>query len=278
MSSSTETATRNASNAEKRVIKIVTEDGEPVRYSGNPAELPGCRHETRKAMQRAGAFKLLVTRNASRLPNGVMCVEDLDNILFVTEALHDPDVSTYTYENPCPPTSVRVSRYNAERVRSGTPTFNGVQSVAQLPDKILKLAMPNQDEVETEALAYALTQLSIFEDRMHANELLIECGYDGRKLGPILDKIEMTALAEDVSLVVGKRNKFQEAGLQGQPLTHDSFRKFFKEFNEYEYKCPVSERLSDDKLSQLIGTLFIRDPQCLSFTGMGDFRQSTTHS
>ena len=35
--------------------------------------------------------------------------------------------------------------------------------------------MPNKEEVETEALAYALTQLSIFEDRAHATELLIEC-------------------------------------------------------------------------------------------------------
>ena len=56
----------------------------------------------------------------------------------------------------------------------------------------------NPDEVQTEALAYALTQLSIFEDRLHANELLKQCNYDGRQLGPILDAIEATAKAEAV--------------------------------------------------------------------------------
>ena len=260
MTTTTDSTARNLSNAEKRVITIKTEDDQPVKYTGNPAELPGVRHEIRKALMRAGAFKLLISNNASRLPNGVVCVEDLDNILFVTETISDPHAGEYNFENPCPDTATRVSRYNAERIRTGESTFNGVPSVAMLPDKLLKLAQPNKDEVETEALAYALTQLSVFEDRVHANELLVECDYDGRQLGPILDRIEKTALAEDITLVVGRRNAYREAGLNGQPLTHDSFRVFFKGLNEHEYKCPAHERMDDNQKSQIIGTLFIRDP------------------
>ena len=104
-------------------------------------------------------------------------------------------------------------------------------------------------EVAIEALAYALTQLSIFEDRLHANELLKQCNYDGRQLGPLLDTIEAKAKAEDISLVTGKRNKFKEAGLNNQPLTFDSFRKFFKEFNVYEYKCPTPDVLGDQPIA-----------------------------
>ena len=62
-----------------------------VKYSGNPAELPGARHETTKALLRAGAFSLLVQHNASRLRNGTICVEDVDIILFVTGLVNDPD-------------------------------------------------------------------------------------------------------------------------------------------------------------------------------------------
>ena len=38
-------------------------------------------------MRRAGAYTLLIQHNASRLRNGVICVEELDNILFVTQMI-----------------------------------------------------------------------------------------------------------------------------------------------------------------------------------------------
>ena len=160
------------SDAEKRVITITTEAGDPVTYTGNPAELPGARYETRLAMQRAGAFKLLVSNNASRQRNGVICVEDLDSVLIVTNLIDDPYKAGYNYETPFPNTATRVTRLNATRALRGDAPFTGVPDITSLPDKVLKMCMPNKDEVETEALAYALTQLSIFQDRVHANELL----------------------------------------------------------------------------------------------------------
>ena len=86
--------TATPSNAQKRVVAILTEAEDPVTYSGNPAELAGARHEISKALKRAGAFKLLVTHNASRLSNGTIAVEHLDNILFVTDMINDPDTPT----------------------------------------------------------------------------------------------------------------------------------------------------------------------------------------
>ena len=43
------------------------------------------------------------------------------------------------------------------------------------------------------------------------------------------------------------------------PLTFDSFQAFFKGFNELEYRCPPSQHMTDHDLSQLVGTLFIKD-------------------
>ena len=60
MSSGTEISTVH-SEAELRVVTIKTEAGDIVKYSGNPAELPGARHEIRKALRRNGAFSLVVT-------------------------------------------------------------------------------------------------------------------------------------------------------------------------------------------------------------------------
>ena len=141
---------------------------------------------------------------------------------------------------------------NATRALAGNAPYTGVPNITVLPDKILKLAQPNAHEVETEALAYALTQLSVFDDRQHANELLVQCNYDGRQLGPLLDAIERRARAEDLALVTGRRNAFKEAGLNGQPLTYESFRRFFKDFNVLEYKCPANKRILDEGLLQLV--------------------------
>ena len=54
------TTTTAQSEAQLRVVTIKTDTGDLVKYSGNPAELPGARLETRKALRRAGAFSLLI--------------------------------------------------------------------------------------------------------------------------------------------------------------------------------------------------------------------------
>ena len=73
------------SAAQARVILIKTDTEDIVKYSGNPAELPGVRFETQKALRRCGAFNLLIKHNAVRLKSGQICVEDIDSIPFVTQ-------------------------------------------------------------------------------------------------------------------------------------------------------------------------------------------------
>ena len=213
------TTTTAHSEAQMRVVTIKTDTGDLVKYSGNPAELPGARLETRRALRRAGAFSLLIQYNASRLKNGIIATEDLDTISLVTQVLEDPAAASYSFEQPCPDTAERIASINSARSGKGQAPYKSATDIGAIPDKLLKLAIPNKHEVSIEALAYALTQLSIFEDVQHANELLVACDYDGRKLGPLFDAIELEATGEDIALVTGTRYKFKEAGLKGQPLT-----------------------------------------------------------
>ena len=83
MSSGTEKSTVHSEAEAERCASLLqillpskhrTEAGDTVKYSGNPAEIPGARYETRKALRRAGVFSLLVEHNASRLKNGTICV------------------------------------------------------------------------------------------------------------------------------------------------------------------------------------------------------------
>ena len=129
-SDSTSTA---LSEAQQRVITVKTDTGDLVRYTGNPAELPGARFETRKAMKRAGAFTLLIQHNACRVKGGTICVEHIDSIPIIAKVLDDPDQDTYTYEQPCPGTAARIARINATRALAGQNPYTGVPNLNSLP-------------------------------------------------------------------------------------------------------------------------------------------------
>ena len=90
-----------------------------VKYSDNPAELPGAQYEIMKALRRAGAFTLLVEHNASRLRNGTIAVDDVNNIPFVTGLIIDPDQPSYSFEKPCPGTTSRIAALNVQRAATG---------------------------------------------------------------------------------------------------------------------------------------------------------------
>ena len=47
------------------MVQIVTENDDPVIYSGNPAELSGARFEMDECMRRIGAFQLLIQHHTS---------------------------------------------------------------------------------------------------------------------------------------------------------------------------------------------------------------------
>ena len=128
------------SAAQARVITVKTESDDIVKYSGNPAELSGARHETYEAMRRAGVFKLLTEQGASRAKGGAICVANLNDIAFVTQLVNDPLQHTYSLENPCPDTQVRMDQLNAERTAAGLAVYAGINSIADVPDKLLKLA------------------------------------------------------------------------------------------------------------------------------------------
>ena len=195
------------SEAQRRTVTIVTSTGESVKYSNNPAELPGVRHEIDECLRRTGAFELLIKHGASRLPNGKLAVEDVNNIPFVTGAVDDPLLASYTYANPCPDTPARVNAFNAIRPAAGLTAYTGISGgVGGIPPTLLQLAIPAPAEVAIEDHAYALTQLSIWEDQTKANALLLQCGRSGRRLRALLDALERTATPEDVTLVTERRN------------------------------------------------------------------------
>ena len=115
------------SEAQKRMVVITTEAGDPVKYGNNPAELSGARYEMDLCLERLGAYELLIKHNAAApLGNNMIATEDLDTIPFVTDMLADPNVANYTYRNPCPDTPTRIAATNVARAAAGEAPFTGV--------------------------------------------------------------------------------------------------------------------------------------------------------
>ena len=222
-------------------------------------ERSGVRFEISECLTRLRAFKLLIEKNASKLSNG-LAAESLLDIPFVSGQIVDPDQANYNYDNPCPSAAVRVARFNAGRAAAGLAPYIGYANLQAVPANILKLAMPMPHEIEMDDHAYALTILSVWEDRAEANQLLAACGSSGRALGPFLDAIERQAVPEDLTLVTGLRDSIVQKGLRGQELTFQTFKDFLKRFNTAEVACPPAVRKTDDQLRQMIGNLFILDP------------------
>ena len=79
------------------MVSIVTENDEAVIYGGNPAELPGARFEMDECLRRTGAFQMLIRHRASRMASGVIAVQDVNSVAFVTDTVVDADVPNYTY-------------------------------------------------------------------------------------------------------------------------------------------------------------------------------------
>jgi len=132
MSSGTNQSTVQ-SDAELRVITVKTEAGDNVKYSGNPAELPGARYETTKAMRRAGAFTLLVEHNTSRLKNGAIAVDGVNNIPFVTGLCSTTQTSRATPSISHMPGHLKPN-YNAvniHRATQGEPGKTGIHGREQ---------------------------------------------------------------------------------------------------------------------------------------------------
>ena len=92
--------------------------------------------------------------------------------------LDDPDQASYTFEKPCPDTSRRINALNLQRTANGEQAYTGATTTSQEFPTSSSTGHPEQARgVHRSARIYALTQLSVFEDKQHANELLVACDY-----------------------------------------------------------------------------------------------------
>ena len=91
-------------------------DGEPIIYDGNPAHVEGILHELSEWTARTGHYVTLLENNAVLLANGKMAVDSVAAVLFVSG--EKDDGGSYNFHAPCPATSERIKKFDAEAART----------------------------------------------------------------------------------------------------------------------------------------------------------------
>ena len=96
-------------------------DGEPITYDGNPAHVEGILYELSEWTARTGHYVTLLENNAVLLANGKMAVDSIAAVLFVSG--EKDDGGSYSFHAPCPATSERIKKFDAEAARTSSATF-----------------------------------------------------------------------------------------------------------------------------------------------------------
>ena len=119
-----------------------------ISYDGNPACIPGVMHEIELAIKRTGQYQLLFEQRAVPLSNGSMAIDQADNITFIEKRM--PNAPAYDFDNPCPPTYVRIHDYNVMALSSTPRRTIATPTNTPVPKEQSRNYLASEDKVNEE--------------------------------------------------------------------------------------------------------------------------------
>ena len=91
-------------------------DGEPIKFSGNPAHALGTLEAIKLCWQRTRQFQPLLENGAVLLSNGKLAIDNLQAVSFLNGDQTDP--VAYGFDQPCPDTATRIANFDADAART----------------------------------------------------------------------------------------------------------------------------------------------------------------
>ena len=230
-------------------------DGEPITYDGNPAHVEGILHELSEWTARTGHYVTLLENNAVLLANGMMAVDSVAAVLFVSG--EKDDGGTYSFHAPCPATSERIKKFDAEAARTSSATFT---APSKMPDEHAGSFIPSKFQVQAEDLRFLNSLSQIITDSDLRSDLIKRSGRSGRAFLTEFRKEGAKATAGDKTLVVTNLESYALSGHVGA-LTLTSFNSFLKNFYKLQRATPPSSRKSEPAIFEMIKMVAIKDPE-----------------
>ena len=185
-------------------------DGEPITYDGNPAHVEGILHELSEWTARTGHYVTLLENNAVLLPDGKMAVDSIAAVLFVSG--EKDDGGKYSFHTPCPATSERIKKFDAEASRTSSATFT---APSKMPDEHAGSFIPSKFQVQAEDLRFLNSLSQIIADSDLRSDLIKRSGRSGRAFLTEFRKEGAKATAGDKTLVVTNLESYALSGHVG---------------------------------------------------------------
>ena len=244
--------TTDAVSYNSGLITPVDIDNIPIIYEGNPAHIPGLLHEFGGWVERSGNFKELIEHGAVLLSNGKVAFDSVNSVKFYRGDAVDGD--TYTLLNPCPSTSDRINRFDAEANVAETPLFATFMTAPLDHNLIVQpLTVQKKDRQLAESI------LSMWQDSDEKGEFQTECASSGRTLIYLLIAEGAKATAADHGLVEEQLTNYIKAGVVGD-ISLKSFNKYAKGFQILNRRIVPHNRKSDAGEMQMWHTAIMKDP------------------
>ena len=228
-------------------------DLNPITVDNNPAHFDGFIYSISEFCQRTGKFLPLVTHGV--VVRGHKTVVDSPAAVpFIQNRI--ANARLYDAENPCPPTSKRLSDHNAHMTALGSPVVTGSTTMpTSNPDIVQNEFVITAEDLEFgNAIALCFVGHADF-----VNRLRTEHGMGGRELIRQLKVLSLKADPAQVALVLRRFTKYAEAPV---PINLDlsSFNSWYRKLQEQHRLLPRSNRKSDADLCQYINILFYSQP------------------
>jgi hypothetical protein len=231
-------------------------NGEPILYTGNPAELTGILEALNEHFVNNGLFQPLLTHGAVLLRNGKVAVDSFTTATFLT----DPDYAdgVGSFEDPYMSTTASIAKYNA----SPAGKAKALTAVTTKPADFDVQFIVSPEMCKAEDNRLLKTVLSIIPNETIAGRLRTAAKGSGRALLNLLRSEAAKAKPADTALVEATFNAHVLNKLHGAPITAENLAAFIEKYKQLEAMLPRAMRAlqTDGTRLEIVNQLAQVDP------------------
>ena len=231
-------------------------NGEPIVYTGNPAELTGILEALDEHFINNGLFQPLLTHGAVLLRNGKVAVDSFTTATFLT----DPDYAdgVGSFEDPYMSTTASIAKYNA----SPAGKAKALTAVTTKPADFDVQFIVSPEMCKAEDNRLLKTVLSIIPNETIAGRLRTAAKGSGRALLNLLRSEAAKAKPADTALVEATFNAHVLNKLHGAPITEENLAAFIEKYKQLEAMLPASIKAqqTDGTRLEIVNQLAQVDP------------------
>ena len=223
--------------------------GQPIRYNGNRAHIPGLLKAHAKWCTRTGRF-IHFTKYRGVLVRNLLAVDSPNAAYFVKNPTADPR----SVDDPAPPSNERLRVINEKRAIAGKPQLALLNAI---PDEMKSTITSSPFHVDLESAAYLQSLVEIFGDAPNMTKLVEKAAGDGYAFRVLLLAESKKATEGDKAVVLTELSECVRNGVSGE-LTSTSFEEFLIKYEEASMHQQEDQKPKPPQEVQMIATLVFK--------------------